>query len=410
MGSNSAQLEALCKPLFEPRSRAQIQPCIRAEIPAAPTPRARAAVSHARAAVSHATVRATAPVLAPRLNYDDTPEVGFGAVGLKCSVRRTGRSKKWHYQKLQPSSVETIFEEDWRTGDWPNYPEDQAHPATDEAQWSCASCTFLNAGASSHCQMCDRERGLLSATEEVQWSCASCTFVNFGALPRCKMCERPHRPPAHTELAHVEPAPTLSAQKWPSLQQSAGKCWDLCCEQSSMASWDFCEQSSIASSVVDVSKIAELEDDVHFDNLSAVSSWLDVGSPEDMEWPSEANSCVEVSTEHVVSEETNAVARQTSDAMQRELKTWLSVASGAVNYVNPSATNRPGEFIPPRVSHPKTPKFKKVLVADLDDEIFEDQDGRGYARRRNQCKWPYVQKNELAGIEGALKGGDRNKR
>merc|ERR1712007_66282 len=151
------------------------------------------------------------------------------------------------------------------------------------------------------------------------------------------------------------------------------------------------------------------------------------GSPGNMEWPSEANSCVEVSsvvscqeaamiteigtdtTEHVVSEEPNAVARQTSDAMQCELKTWLSVASGAVSYAKPSITNRPGEFIPPRVSHPVPPK-KKVLTADIDDEIFEDQDGRGYARRRNQCKWPYVQKNELAGTAGDLKGGDHNKR
>merc|ERR1712007_275349 len=136
------------------------------------------------------------------------------------------------------------------------------------------------------------------------------------------------------------------------------------------------------------------------------------GSPGNMEWPSEANSCVEVSsvvscqeaamiteigtdtTEHVVSEEPNAVARQTSDAMQCELKTWLSVASGAVSYAKPSITNRPGEFIPPRVSHPVPPK-KKVLTADIDDEIFEDQDGRGYARRRNQCKWPYVQKKRI---------------
>merc|ERR1712107_647222 len=180
-------------------------------------------------------------------------------------------------------------------------------------------------------------RGLLSATEEVQWSCASCTFVNVGALPHCKMCERPRRFPAHKESAHMEPAPTLSAQKWPSLQQSAGKCWDLR-EQSSMASsiidvakmidleaWDFCEQSSIASSVFDVSKIAEVEDDVRCDNLSAVSSWFDVGSPRNVEWPSEENSCVEVSSlaswqesavvteirtdtaEHVVSEEPNAV-------------------------------------------------------------------------------------------------------
>jgi len=46
-----------------------------------------------------------------------------------------------------------------------------------------------------------------------------------------------------------------------------------------LEAWDFSEQSSIASSVVDVSKIAEQEDDVHFDNLSAVSSWFDVGSP-----------------------------------------------------------------------------------------------------------------------------------
>lgn len=237
----------------------------------------------------------------------------------------------------------------------------------------------------------------------------------------------------------MEPAPTLSAQKWPSLQQSAGKCWDLR-EQSSMASsiidvaemidweaWDFCEQSSIASSVVDVSKIADLEDDVHCDNLSAMSSWFDVGSPGKMEWLSEENSCTEVSslaswqeaavvteictdtTEQAVSEEPHAVARQTSDPMQRELKTWLSVASAALSCAKPSSTSRPGEFIPLRVSHPVHPK-KRILVADLDDEMFEDQDGRGYARRRNQCKWPYVHKSELAGIAGDLKGGDHNKR
>merc|ERR1712107_188110 len=201
-------------------------------------------------------------------------------------------------------------------------------------------------------------RGLLSATEEVQWSCASCTFVNVGVLPHCKMCERPRRFPAHKESTHMEPAPTLSAQKWPSLQQSAGKCWDLH-EQSSMESsiidvaemidleaWDFCEQSSIASSVVDVSKIADLEDDVHCDNLSAMSSWFDVGSPGNMEWLSEENSCTEVfslaswqEAAVAVSEKPHAVARQTSDPVQRELKTWLSVASAALSCAKPSSTS-----------------------------------------------------------------------
>jgi len=193
-----------------------------------------------------------------------------------------------------------------------------------------------------------------------------------------------------------------------------------------VAEWDFCEQSSLASSVVDVSKIAELEDDIHCDNLSAVSSWYDVGSPGNMEWPSEENSSMEVlslaslqeaavvteicidTIEHVVSEGQDAVVCKTSDPLQHELKTWLSVASGAVSCAKPSITSR-REFIPPRVGHPVPPK-KRVLVADLDDQMFEDQDGRGYARRRNQCKWPYVQKNELAGIAGDLKGGDHNKR
>jgi len=163
----------------------------------------------------------------PSLNSDDVPEAGFAGR----SFRRTQVS-----QKHRPSCFQTVVEGNEENSEWPCSHDDELLPEADkqlEVQWQCASCTFLNDALMSVCEMCDRHRTRsargTAVTPEAQ-AVASSDKKEGNAPP--------------SEKAFV-------GRKWPSLQQS------LC--QATEKSWEFCEQSSVASSMVDVARLADVD-------------------------------------------------------------------------------------------------------------------------------------------------------
>lgn len=172
----------------------------------------------------------------PLLNCDDIPEVAFKGRAKAFGGSRRGQVRHKH----QAGCFQTVFEVNDEDEDWPEI---------GQRDWQETDQQFR---------------------ADVQWLCAFCTFMNASALPVCEMCERPRVPPVPDVAAHAicelvvrEPAacevsatggsdaqPTVTfvgARKWPSLMQAAEKSWDLC------------SQSSMASSIVDVAILADLD-------------------------------------------------------------------------------------------------------------------------------------------------------
>lgn len=105
--------------------------------------------------------------------------------------------------------------------------------------------------------------------ETEDWVCKSCGAANLWALLTCEGCGHRRTSDASivddTNLASLAAsAPQhppksgriLGLRKWPSLQQAAEK------------SWEICDQSSVASSMIDIARLSDLEG-TH-DNIASV--------------------------------------------------------------------------------------------------------------------------------------------
>ena len=72
------------------------------------------------------------------------------------------------------------------------------------ADWSCASCTYVNAASDKQCAMCMNQKPISTAASEpllaVEWTCAYCTIVNAKNSLACAICYKA-KPPA--SLAHA---------------------------------------------------------------------------------------------------------------------------------------------------------------------------------------------------------------
>jgi len=98
--------------------------------------------------------------------------------------------------------------------------------------------------------------------ETEDWVCKSCGDANLWALLTCEGCGLRRTVGAADAIAladtnscltimdHQHPRKTgaiLGLRKWPSLQQAAEK------------SWEICDQSSVASSIMDIARLSDLE-------------------------------------------------------------------------------------------------------------------------------------------------------
>lgn len=260
---------------------------------------------------SGASLAAVHSMVSPSLNYDDAPEAGFTA----CRQRRR--------QKHRPSRFHTVFEEQGEEKNWENYPEVQKLETSIDEQWSCVLCTFLNRSDLLRCEMCDQPRVPLT---------------DDSVLPPARYLLSPTACEVSMDNIKDKPDKTRGI-KWPSLLQSVEKSWDLC-DQSSMASsmidvakledvegaredaieaitigestaeffdifsetgsqlggTDTGDIASVASSWYHAAKVlgatqAESQSDI----ASVASSWLDVGNLVDVNDASETNSCIETS-------------------------------------------------------------------------------------------------------------------
>lgn len=333
----------------------------------------------------------TPGVAGPFLNCDDIPEAGVGHRVCK------------HRALVTHGCFPTVFEEDDEGEDWQALAERQVQQETGKEPWSCGSCTFLNAAALHTCEVCDRSRTFPPALRD-----------GASATPGPPTCWNP------VENVVVDPKPFLCGQKWPSLRQAAEKSWDLC-EQSSIASsmvdvakiadleesWQPFQQPCMTSSTVDVAKMADLEAENNFDNVSIASSWLDVGSVANINAASEPIFCVETSSMSSwleISESTDIVETMEitssedlgacSSPKQGECVAsnipiggtrWSSVVSAVGTRAKLNTPNRAGVVVPPLVRRPVLPKAK-VDAAGPDGELFDDQDGRGCARANRRYR------------------------
>jgi len=340
----------------------------------------------------------------PLLNYDDVPEAGLGP---KCSKKR--QILKRH----QPRRFPVVFEEVSDEECWPDLHQEPNQLDADEDQWSCASCTFLNAVALPACEMCGQSRHASVVHTPVQD-----THIQ-----------------GHRETANFH---RTRGGGWPSVLQSVESSWDLC-DQSSMASMvDVAKLSDLECAnkgdieVVTPANVLEAEffeifsetashlADGHRhgdcasvasswhhvqegcqDDASVASSWLDVGDLADIEPPSQhphALSCSGISGEvltlnckhsgRAIVQHTNSDTLDAAEKLQEDLQPPSNTSSAGTTWSSiVSTTGSAGIFEPKnrRVSMPplarrSAPK-QKTWDTELDGDCFgDDQDVRGCAR------------------------------
>jgi hypothetical protein len=288
-----------------------------------------------------------------------------------------------------------------------------------------------------------------------QWPCESCTFLNHIVLTVCEMCDQHRIEPVPVRAMVGEPQvsidsmreesafPTsgrapIAGKKWPSLQQAVEK------------SWDFCEQSSVASSAIDTARLADVEDahedvarnvkvtdqthacpaecyDIFSDtgsrradddisdvtsmaswlhlatsseafkancqaeNTSVASSWVDVGNLADFEADNEKAGLVETSSiaasreivEQLGSCDGNSLGSPQPCGVKRlgarGATSWSSLVAATGGTGGVKIPMRPGVPMPP-LTRCQAPRKKAVALDSEDVECEDDQDGRGRAR------------------------------
>lgn len=105
--------------------------------------------------------------------------------------------------------------------------------------WVCKGCGEANLRALLTCEGCGQRRGATGASESS--TIDDTNLASFAALA-------PQQPPKAGRI--------LGLRKWPSLQQAAER------------SWEICDQSSVASSMIDIARLSDLEG-TH-DNMSSI--------------------------------------------------------------------------------------------------------------------------------------------
>lgn len=352
----------------------------------------------------------------PSLNYDDVPEAGFRS-GFNRRIR-FGSSLAQNSQKHIPCRFQTVAEEN------EEHRDDELSPEADqwvEAQWPCASCTFLNNALINVCEMCGQQR--VPAFKDI--------LVNPGIQVVTSINQDEQAPAPANETNFV-------GRKWPSLQQSL--------QQATEKSWEFCEQSSMASSMVDVARLADVDADCkdvapiletdcpvevssvelydimsdtgshavgpaegcspelydimsntgshnadkdrvdtssmaswwHVDSsseaskadgpgncASAASSWVDVGNLADFEGHSEQD-------------------EDPKTIVARGATSWSSLVSEVGDPGRIKAPRRSGVPVPPLTRSQAS--RKKAPALEVVDEDFDDQDGRGRCRASRQYR------------------------
>mmetsp|Transcript_1353 Transcript_1353/g.2391 ORF Transcript_1353/g.2391 Transcript_1353/m.2391 type:complete len:410 (-) Transcript_1353:79-1308(-) len=357
----------------------------------------------------------------PSLNFNDVPEAGFTVHRIKSYGKAHGGLRV----RVRPSKAArdspgcpTVLEENEENEEWPYSHDDELVPEAAkevQAQWPCACCTFLNDALMNVCELCDQPR--------------TPTMPATTMFPEAQVVTD-----SKNEKAAVPASEGKLGRNWPSLRQSL--------QQATEKSWDFCEQSSVASSMVDVATLADV-DGLHKDvampvkvvppaevssaeffdimsdtgsqaaapaevcsaelydimstsgsqvadkeqgDTSSMASWLHLGAASEVSNTDDQGNCASAASSWVdignlADFEGHPEPDDATARGARSVATWSSLVSERGSMGRVTVPSRSGVPVPPlRRCQAARKKDKKAAVLQEDDEHYDDQDGRARGR------------------------------